>query len=162
MGPENPGAAVMDAAWTPIGEAVLGPVLGPELLSEFASLNSPDDAPNSAGSSYDEGWYGYVYKDLKTELGLPVLGPYSRRYCGNGSLAACRTSLWAAIQTAAEQLKETQGSEPSNWRAAPVRITFPPTYDPLPPTFTEPFTMSWTNRSTFQQVIEFVGHGPWE
>jgi hypothetical protein len=40
-----------------------------------------------------------------------------------------------------------------------VRIEFPPTYLPLPPTFTEPFTMAWTNRSTFQQVIEFVGHG---
>jgi hypothetical protein len=41
-----------------------------------------------------------------------------------------------------------------------VRITFPPTFDLLPPTFTEPFTMAWTNRSTFQQVIEFTGHAP--
>ena len=45
-----------------------------------------ENAPSSSGSSYDEGWYGYVYKDLRTELGLPVDGPYSRRYCGNGSL----------------------------------------------------------------------------
>ncbi len=37
-GPEDPGAAVLDQAWRPIGEAVLGPVLGPELLSEFASI----------------------------------------------------------------------------------------------------------------------------
>ncbi len=158
--PEEPGAAVLDAAWKGIGEAVLSPVLGPELTSQFASMVPPDNAPNSSGSSYDEGWYGYVYKDLKTELGLPVEGPYSRRYCGNGNLSACRTSLWAAIQAAANQLKETQGSEPSKWRAAPVRITFPPTYDPLPPTYTEPFTMDWTNRSTFQQVIEFTGHAP--
>ena len=158
--PEDPGAAVLDAAWKGIGEAVLGPVLGTELTAEFASMVTPDNAPNSAGSSYDEGWYGYVYKDLKTELGLPVLGPYSRRYCGNGSLSACRTSLWAAIQAAANTLKEAQGSEPSKWRAAPVRITFPPTYDLLPPAYTEPFTMDWTNRSTFQQVIEFTGHAP--
>jgi hypothetical protein len=33
-----------------------------------------------------------------------------------------------------------------------VRIAFPP--DPL-----MSFTMSWTNRSTFQQVITFTGHG---
>jgi acyl-homoserine lactone acylase PvdQ len=157
-GPEEPGAAVLDAAWKGIGEAVLGPVLGPELTNEFASIAPPENAPSSSGSSYDEGWYGYVYKDLKTQLGFPVEGPYSRRYCGNGNLRACRTALWAAIQTAAEQLKETQGPEPSKWRAARVRITFPPTYDPLPPTFTEPFTMAWTNRSTFQQVIEFTGH----
>ncbi len=157
-GPEDPGAAVLDAAWKGIGEAVLGPVLGTELTSEFASIASPDDAPSSTGSSYDNGWYGYVNKDLKTELGYPVQGAFSRRYCGNGNLRACRTALWAAIQTAAEQLKEAQGSDPTKWRAARVRITFPPTYDPLPPTFTEPFTMDWTNRSTFQQVIEFTGH----
>ena len=36
----------------------------------------------------------------------------------------------------------------------------PADVDPLPPTFTEPFTMDWTNRSTFQQVIEFTGQRP--
>jgi len=159
-GPENPGAAVLDAAFKGIGEAVLGPVLGPELTSEFAAMAPIENAPSSSGSAYDEGWYGYISKDLRSELDLPVAGPYSRRYCGNGSLSACRTSLWAAIQTAANTLKETQGPEPSKWRAAPVRITFPPTFDPLPPTFTVPFTMDWTNRSTFQQVIEFTGHAP--
>ena len=35
------------------------------------------------------------------------------------------------------------------WRAPEVRIKFPPG---------AAFTMSWTNRSTFQQVIEFTGH----
>ena len=159
-GPENPGAAVLDAAFKGIGEAVLGPVLGPELTSEFAAMAPIENAPSSSGSAYDEGWYGYISKDLRSELGLPIAGPYSRHYCGNGNLNACRASLWAAIQTAAEHLKETQGSEPSKWRAAPVRITFPPTYDLQPPTYTEPFTMDWTNRSTFQQVIEFTSHGP--
>ncbi len=159
-GPENPGAAVLDAAFKGIGEAVLDPVLGPELTSEFAAMAPIENAPSSSGSAYDEGWYGYISKDLRSELGLPVVGPYSRHYCGNGNLKACRASLWAAIQSAAEHLKETQGPEPSKWRAERVRITFPPTYDPLPPTYTEPFTMAWTNRSTFQQVIEFTGHAP--
>jgi acyl-homoserine lactone acylase PvdQ len=156
--PDDPGAAVLDAAWQGIGDAVLEPVLGPELTNEFAATIHPDNSPSSVGSAYDEGWYGYVFKSLREELGLPVQGPYSRPYCGNGSVAACRESLWAAIQSAAEQLEITQGSEPNNWRAAPVRITFPPTFLPLPPTFTQPFTMDWTNRSTFQQVIEFVGN----
>jgi acyl-homoserine lactone acylase PvdQ len=156
--PEDPGAAVLDAAWRGIGDAVLEPVLGSALTNEFASIVRPDDSPSSTGSAYDEGWYGYVFKSLKEVLGLPVRGPYSRPYCGNGSLSACRESLWAAIEAAAEQLEKTQGPEPNNWRAAPVRITFPPTFLPLPPTFTEPFTMDWTNRSTFQQVIEFVGN----
>jgi acyl-homoserine lactone acylase PvdQ len=149
--PNDPAAAVMDAIWAPIAEAVLGPVLGEELLGQFKSMNGVDNPPNSAGSSFDGGWYGYVYKDLSSELGLSVEGPFSRQYCGNGSLTACRASLWAVIQSAAEQLEKSQGSEPSKWRAAGVQITFPP--DPF-----MSFTMRWTNRSTFQQVIEFTGH----
>jgi acyl-homoserine lactone acylase PvdQ len=148
-GPKDPGAAVMDLAWTPIAEAVLSPVLG-ELTSQFAAMNAPDNPPSSVGSSFDNGWYGYVYKDLRSELGLPVGGPYSRQYCGGGSLAACRASLWSVIQSVAEQLAASQGATPSAWRATPVRITFPPGL--------LAFTMRWTNRSTFQQIIEFTGH----
>jgi acyl-homoserine lactone acylase PvdQ len=147
--PKDPGAAVIDSVWTPIAEDVLGPVLG-ELLPEFKSMNSPDDPPNPQGSSFDNGWYGYVYKDLRAELGESEQGAFSREYCGNGSLEACRESLWASIQTAAEQLQASQGPNPSAWRAAAVRIEFPPGL--------LPFTMRWTNRSTFQQVIEFTGH----
>jgi acyl-homoserine lactone acylase PvdQ len=147
--PKAPGAAVIDAVWTPIAEDVLGPVLG-ELLPEFKSMNSPDDPPNPRGSSFDNGWYGYVYKDLRAELGESEQGAFSREYCGNGSLPACRESLWSSIQLAAEQLQASQGSDPTAWRAAAVRIEFPPGL--------LPFTMRWTNRSTFQQVIEFTGH----
>jgi hypothetical protein len=151
--PEDPGAAVLDAAWTPIAEAVLGPVLG-ELTGAFAQLATIDNAPSPSGSAYGEGWYGYVYKDLRTELGLPVQAPFSRRYCGGGKLKACRASLWAAIQGAAEALQKSQGNEPKAWRAAPVRIGFAPGF--------LPYTMRWTNRSTFQQVIEFLEHAPRE
>ena len=147
--PKEAGAAVMDAAWTPIAAAVLSPVLG-ELLGEFASLSPPDNPPNSGGSSFGGGWYGYVSKDLRSELGQHVEGSYSREYCGNGNLEACSASLWAAIQKAIEPLAAEQGSNPSAWKAPKVRITFPPGL--------LPYTMRWTNRSTFQQVIEFTGH----
>ncbi len=152
--PKAAAAAVMDAIWTPMAEAVLGPVLG-ELLGEFKGIASPDDPPSSTGSSFGGGWEGYVYKDLRALLGETPAQPYSRGYCGNGSLEACRSSLWAVMQQAVEQLSAQQGSEPSKWKAAKVRITFPP--DPLFST-----TMRWTNRSTFQQVIEFVGHAETE
>ncbi len=147
--PLAPGAAVMDAVWTPLAEAVLSPVLG-ELLGEFESIAGPDNPPSPQGSAFDGGWYGYVDKDLRSLLGQPVTAPYSRPYCGNGSLEACRNALWGVVQKAAEELAATQGSDPSAWRAAKVRIKFPPGL--------LPYTMRWTNRSTFQQVIEFVGH----
>src|SRR5450631_4662622 len=40
--PKEPGAAIIDAAWNPIGEAVLSPVLG-EVLPLFRSMNGPDN-----------------------------------------------------------------------------------------------------------------------
>jgi hypothetical protein len=141
-----PGAAVMDAAWAGIATAVMRPVLGP-LTATLANL-----LPISSTPSFDPGWYGYVSKDLRTELGLKVRGRYSRRYCGGGSLARCRTSLWAAIQSAATALEHRYGPNPNAWFTTDARITFVPGLIP--------FTMRWTNRSTFQQVIEFTGHAP--
>jgi acyl-homoserine lactone acylase PvdQ len=141
-----PGAAVMDTAWNGIAMAVMRPVLGP-LTKNLAQLISPSATP-----SFDPTWAGYVSKDLRTELGMKVRGRFSRRYCGNGSLKACRKSLWAAIEAAAVTLSASEGANPDDWysSATAERIHFIPGLIP--------FTMSWTNRSTFQQVIEFTGH----
>ena len=143
---DAPGAAVMDTAWPGLATAVLRPVLGP-LTANLEQLLPLSSTPN-----FGDGWFGYVSKDLRTELGMKVRGPYSRRYCGNGSLKACRKSLWAAIQDAANKLAATQGPNPNDWfsSATAERISFIPGLIP--------FTMSWTNRSTFQQVIDFTGH----
>ena len=143
---DAPGAAVMDTAWDAIARAVMRPVLG-TLTNNLAQL-----IPTSSTPSFGPGWYGYVSKDLRTELGMKVKGRFSRRYCGNGSLKACRKSLWAAIQAAAVRLSKEDGPSPAKWlsSATAERITFIPGLIP--------FTMRWTNRSTFQQVIEFTGH----
>ena len=148
---DNPGAAIMDAAWPKIADAVMSPVLGPQ-LNELASLLGRDDPPNNQGSSFDSGWYGYVDKDLRTIAGLPVTGPFKTRFCGNGDLAACRTSLWAAIDAAGNDLEASQGSNPDAWRADATgeRIVFRPRL-----LFT---TMRWTNRPTFQQAMSYSGH----
>ena len=143
---DAPGAAVMDTAWNGIAKAVMRPVLGP-LTKNLAQLIDPSATP-----SFDPGWYGYVSKDLRTELGMKVKGRFSRRYCGHGNLSACRKSLWAAIQAAAVKLSAVQGPNPENWHSSATaeRIHFKPGLIP--------FSMRWTNRSTFQQVIEFTSH----
>lgn len=153
-GPKKSAAAILDAAWNPIGEAVLGPVLG-ELLPYFESLDGTNNGPNPSGSSFGGGWYGYVYKGLRQILGDPVGQPLSRGYCGGGNLETCRNSLWAAIQGAVEKLQVEQPTgTPKTWKAEKVRIEFAPGL----PGFH--YTMAWTNRSTFQQIIEFTGHAP--
>jgi acyl-homoserine lactone acylase PvdQ len=149
--PKAAGAAVIDSVFQPVEEAVLSPVLG-ELLGEFKGIAGPDDHPSSHGSSFGGGWYGYVYKDLRSLLGEPVAEPYSRPYCGNGNLKACSESLWAAMQKALETTAtEQKTSNPKKWKAAKVVLEFPPGGN-------ESQEIPWTNRSTFQQVIEFTSH----
>ena len=151
---DDPGAAIMDAVWNRWADAVMTPVLGPELVSRLADLHVRSDDANSGGSSYIDGWYGYVDKDLRTLLGKPVKGAFSTHYCGAGDLAACRASLWAALDAAGAQLASAQGPDPAAWRADATaeRIKF--TSGILPT------TMRWTNRPTFQQVVTFAGHRP--
>ena len=151
---DDPGAAIMDAVWNRWADAVMTPVLGPALVSRLADLHIRSDDANPGGSSYIDGWYGYVDKDLRTLLGKPVKGAFSTHYCGAGDLAACRASLWAALDAAGAQLAAAQGPDPTAWRADATaeRIRF--TSGILST------TMRWTNRPTFQQVVTFAGHRP--
>ncbi len=142
---DDPGAAVMGAAWDRICDAVMTPVLGP-LVDDLAAL-----VPRHS-TGYGGGWYGYIDKDLRTLLGRRVRGRYNLRYCGAGSLDACRASLWAALQAAAMELAAAEGPDPSAWRAPAPRISFAPGLIPD--------TMRFTNRATFQQVLRFDRRAP--
>ena len=85
--------------------------------------------------------------DLRKLLGDPVVGPFNLSYCGNGALAACRDSLWQAIDTAADATATQLGQpDPALWSGKAARSGFVPGL--IPDTF--PFT----NRPTFQQVLE--------
>ena len=42
---DDPGAAVLDTAWTPLTDAVLAPVLGVPLVTELADFATRDDSP---------------------------------------------------------------------------------------------------------------------
>jgi hypothetical protein len=143
----------MDAAWPRIARAVMSPVLGP-LVPELETLQPLDDPANNQGSAYDSGWYGYVDKDLRSLLGQNVAGRFDEHYCGDGVLAACRASLWTAIDQAGAALQSAQGLDPAAWRAdaQPERIAFSGGL--------LPDRMRWTNRPTFQQVISFATHRP--
>ncbi len=149
---DAPGAAVMDAAWSPIANAVLAPVLDDQARAELAKL-VPNDPPLSPdGSSAYSGWWSYVQKDLRSLLGRPVAGAYQTRFCGRGDVAACAASLWAALDTAAAQLSAEQGPDPSAWRADATeeRIRF------APGILTR--TMRGSNKPTFEQAISFRSH----
>ena len=148
---DEPGAAIMDAAWNGIADAVMGPVLGPQ-LGELDSIVGRYSAPPGGQSS---GWHSYVVKDLRRLAGEKVRAPFRNRYCGGGSLTVCRASLWAALHAAGDVLTVAQGPDPAAWRADATkeRISFVPGLLPT--------TMRYTNRpSGIQQVITFTSHRP--
>jgi acyl-homoserine lactone acylase PvdQ len=147
---DNPGAAIMDAAWPKIADAFMKPQLGPQ-LDELNSLFSRFDAP--PGGQYD-GWYQYFDRDVKNLLGEHVAQPFRNSYCGGGSKAKCQQAVWKAIAQAGAQLTADQGTaNPAAWRADATaeRIHFAPGVLST--------TMRYTNRpSGIQQVISFNGH----
>ncbi len=113
-----------------------------------------DDAPNQGlGSAYISGWYGYMQKDLRTELGKKVKGRYSRQYCGNGHKGKCRRALISSLQDALAHDSDSelypnggcngmdaQGCADAIRYRAIGAITQPP--------------QPWVNRPTFQQAVQ--------
>jgi acyl-homoserine lactone acylase PvdQ len=134
---DEPGPAIMDAAWRTIANAVMRPVLGDTLLE---AVNDVRGLGSLSGESY-------VDKDLRTLLGRHVAGKFNVRYCGKGSLSSCRASLWTAIDQTAATLAAELGPDPTAWLTTAARTSFVPGLLPN--------TMRATNRPTFQQVLEF-------
>ncbi|HEY3182465.1 MAG TPA: penicillin acylase family protein [Gaiellaceae bacterium] len=143
---DDPGAAILDALWPKLTDAILRPTLGP-VTDRLAQLDPPFDLAMFAGSTR------YVDKDLRTIFGKPVQGKFSTQFCGGGAPAQCTAVLSAAIHAAGDELQAVQGPDPATWRADATaeRIHFAPGILPN--------TMRWANRPTFQQVLSFDGHG---
>ena len=112
---DDAGPTVMDALWNPIADAVMRPVFG----DQTSALDSIRGLGSLSGESY-------VDKDLRTLLNRRVQGKFNLRYCGLGSLDACRTSLWAVVDQVASGLAATQGPNPTVWRSAARRTGFTP------------------------------------
>lgn len=148
---DDPGAAILDAAWPKLADAALQPVLGP-LVDRLAALVPRDDPPGPNGNAYGAGWYGYLDKDLRTLLREPVKAPFRTRFCGGGDLSACAAALWAALDAAAAELEASQGPDPGAWRSQAAYDVFAPGILPQ--------RMRFANRPTFQQVFTFARHRP--
>ncbi|HEX7625577.1 MAG TPA: penicillin acylase family protein [Gaiellaceae bacterium] len=149
---DDPGAAIIDAAWPKLADAALAPVLGP-LTDRLDAVMERDNAPGPGGSSFIDGWYGYLDKDLRSVAGGTAAAPYANRYCGGGDATTCSKALWSAIDAAGVDLAAKQSDpDPVAWRADATkeRIQFAPGFLPV--------TMRWANRPTYQQILVFDGH----
>ena len=158
---------IFDAWWPRWMHAEFQPVLGKRLFDSIEYVNELANTPNNhgdhLGSSWQDGWFGYALKDLRTVSHAGrVRGRYSRVYCGRGSLARCRRALRSSLRAAmGVPASELYGGDAVC--AAAGRDGDQDCYDaiffrPLG-AITQPL-IPWQNRPTFQQVVEVGGAGP--
>ncbi|KAA2252147.1 penicillin acylase family protein [Solihabitans fulvus] len=154
---------VLDAWWPQLVHAEFQPALGDDLYNSLTGMLGIDEPPSDKGgaephkgSSFQHGWWSYVDKDIRAVLGDPVAGGLAQTYCGGGDLAQCRQVLLTSLQQAAAQpaaqVYPADGdcSAGDQWCADTIiqRPLGGITQDKI----------SWQNRPTFQQVVQFAAH----
>jgi acyl-homoserine lactone acylase PvdQ len=156
---------ILDAWWPLWIQTEFGKALGGDLYSAVQSMIPLDNAPNNhgshLGSAYQDGWYGYASKDLRTILKKKVRGRYSRVYCGGGRPSRCRASLAASLKIAIrdDSAAKLYGGDAVCKKAG--RDGDQKCFDsvmmrPLG-AVTQPL-IDWINRPTFQQAVEIPSH----
>ncbi|MGW2952596.1 penicillin acylase family protein [Streptomyces eurythermus] len=155
---------ILDAWWPLLVKAEFEPGLGTGLYTAITRSLPVDEAPSAghgptgshAGSAFQYGWWSYVDKDIRAVLGEPVQGPLARRYCGDGSLTACRDQLIGTLKQAAGLTAaqvypgDDQCAAGDQWCADSVvqRALGGIKHGRI----------GWQNRPTYQQVVEFTSH----
>ncbi|BDH04609.1 penicillin acylase family protein [Streptomyces seoulensis] len=155
---------ILDAWWPLLVKAEFEPGLGAGLYGAFGANLPVDEAPSAghgptgahAGSSFQYGWWSYVDKDIRAVLGEPVQGGLARKYCGDGSLTACRDALLGTLKQAAGLTAaqvypgDDLCSAGNQWCADSIQQR---TLGGI-----KHGNISWQNRPTYQQVVEYTSH----
>ncbi|MFJ9731562.1 penicillin acylase family protein [Streptomyces sp. NPDC101171] len=155
---------ILDAWWPLLVKAEFEPGLGSDLYTAFTGNLPVDEAPSAghgptgshAGSSFQYGWWSYVDKDIRAVLGEPVRDGLAQKYCGGGALGACRDVLIGTLKEAAGKTAaqvypgDDQCSAGDQWCADSIAQR--------PLGGVKHGRISWQNRPTFQQVVEYTSH----
>jgi acyl-homoserine lactone acylase PvdQ len=151
---DDAAVTLMDAWWPKLSEAIFQPALGDDALNALRALNyyfEPREMPGAP--DFFNGFESYVSKDLRDLTNRKkVRGPWSRVYCGRGSLKRCRAAILASLSAALDVKPadlyakgdcasdaDAECFDKNRWvEAAAVTVS------PMP----------FQNRPTFQQAIE--------
>jgi acyl-homoserine lactone acylase PvdQ len=151
---DDAAVTLMDAWWPRLADAIFQPALGDDALKALRALNDYPDLPSSpAAPDFFSGFESYVSKDLRDlTQRRKVRGPWSRVYCGRGSLKRCRAAILASLSAAldvkpadlyargdCQSDPDAECFDKNRWVEA-AAVTVPP--------------MPFQNRPTFQQVVE--------
>ncbi|MEB3365825.1 penicillin acylase family protein [Saccharopolyspora mangrovi] len=161
---------LFDAWWPLLVRGEFEPAVGAPAYRAMTAMMQVNESPSGwqngepglhvgqghQGSSFQFGWFGQVSKDIRAVLGEDVPGGFGAPLCGGGDPAACRQVLLDTLAQAA---------------AVPPEETYPgdADCDPGDQWCADSIVqnevggigqdkISWQNRPTYQQVIEFPAH----
>lgn len=164
-------AAVLMDAWYPY---LIDTVL-PQLIAHDGFVaQGRYDAPRAQGSAYISGWYEHLKRVLDMALEVPGTTPYRALRCGGGAgdAATCRTAVLAALDSALARLGGIDNQ--ANWDGTALGVYSARSGDPAAGQTVEDYdavrhiglsllpvpAIPWTNRPTFQQVVEVRNRRP--
>ncbi|GLW27518.1 penicillin acylase family protein [Actinoplanes regularis] len=113
---------------------------------------SANEAQGHKGSSFQYGWWGWVSKDLRAVLGDTVPG-WSTRYCGGGTVSACRGALLSSLSAALTEPAATTYPGDEHCSAGDQWCADAILQSPLGGITHD--LIGWQNRPTYQQVVSF-------
>jgi hypothetical protein len=154
----------MDAWWPLLVQGEFQPGLGGGLYTALTADLAVDESPSAghgptgshAGSAFQYGWWSYVDKDIRQVLGGSVAGPLARTYCGGGQQAACRDVLLSTLKQAAAVPATSVYPGDDGCGAGDQWCADSIVQRPLGGVTDD--RISWQNRPTYQQVVEFPSH----
>jgi hypothetical protein len=160
---------IFDAWWPLLVQAEFKPGLGDNAYNAMTGVLGINESPSGfqngngqhtgqphKGSSFQFGWWGYVSKDIRQVLGQPVAGPLGQTFCGGGNVTTCRQALVDSLTTAAGQAANTVYPGDANCSAGDQWCADTIIHNPLGGITQD--KISWQNRPTFQQVVEYTAH----
>ncbi|MEW2115765.1 penicillin acylase family protein [Streptomyces sp. NPDC005474] len=155
---------ILDAWWPLLVQAEFQPGLGTDLYTGITANLPIDEAPSAAhgptgshaGSSFQYGWWSYVDKDIRAVLGDQVQGGLTQKYCGGGTLSGCRDILISTLKTAAG--KTAAQVYPGDKLCAAGNQWCADSIVQRTLGGIKHNNISWQNRPTYQQVVEFTSH----
>jgi acyl-homoserine lactone acylase PvdQ len=158
---EGDRVALMDAWWPRLVRTVFAPALGDDAYKALSTVLRPASVmpgDDPAAPDYDDGWWGFLSKDLRDIFDRKhVVGRWSRTYCGGGTKARCRKDLQESLADALARAdrKDLYGLDECASRPDPAcfdqnRSTIASGVD-MPP-------FPFQNRPTFQQTVALERH----
>ncbi|MGW5644673.1 penicillin acylase family protein [Saccharopolyspora sp. NPDC003752] len=161
---------LLDAWWPRLVRGEFEPAVGADAYRAMTDMMQINESPSGwqngepdlhvgqghQGSAFQFGWFGQVSKDIRAVLGEPVPGGFGEPLCGGGDAGACRQMLLDTLRQAA---------------GTPATDTYPGDADCKPGDQwcadailqtkiggISQEKISWQNRPTYQQVVEFPTH----